>query len=37
MSSPRTEVIDDHISLHVVESEKGSERSRGAKELIDAV
>jgi DNA-binding FrmR family transcriptional regulator len=37
MSSLMTEVIEDHIRLHVVEPEKGTERSRGARELIDAV
>lgn len=37
MSSLMTEVIEDHIRLHVVEPERGTERSRGAQELIDAV
>jgi hypothetical protein len=34
---PEDRGIDDHISLQVVESVKGSGRSRGARELIDAV
>ena len=37
MSSLMTEVIEDHIRLHVVEPDKGAERSRGAEELIEAV
>jgi FrmR/RcnR family transcriptional regulator, repressor of rcnA expression len=37
MSSLMTEVIEDHIRLHVVEPDKGAERSRGADELIEAV
>jgi DNA-binding FrmR family transcriptional regulator len=37
MSSQMSEVIEDHISSHVVESVKGSERTRKARELIDAV
>jgi DNA-binding FrmR family transcriptional regulator len=31
------EVIEDHIRLHVAQPTKDAERSRGAKELIDAV
>jgi len=37
MSSLMTEVIEDHIRLHVVDPEKGTERTRGADELIEAV
>jgi DNA-binding FrmR family transcriptional regulator len=37
MSSLMTEVIEDHIRLHVVDPAKGAERSRGAEELIEAV
>jgi len=37
MSSLMSEVIEDHIRLHVVDPDKGAERSRGAEELIDAV
>jgi DNA-binding FrmR family transcriptional regulator len=37
MSSLMTEVIEDHIQLHVVDPVKGAERSRGAEELIEAV
>ena len=37
MSSLMTEVIEDHIRLHVVDPDKGAERSRGAEELIEAV
>jgi DNA-binding FrmR family transcriptional regulator len=37
MSSLMTEVIEDHIRLHVVGPLKGTERSRGAEELIEAV
>ena len=37
MSSLMTEVIEDHIRLHLVESAKDSERARGAEELIEAV
>jgi DNA-binding FrmR family transcriptional regulator len=37
MSSLMTEVIEDHIQLHVVDPDKGAERSRGAEELIEAV
>ena len=32
-----TEVIEDHIRLHVVDPLKDAERARGAEELIDAV
>ena len=32
-----TEVIEDHIRLHVVDPVKDAERARGAEELIDAV
>jgi FrmR/RcnR family transcriptional regulator, repressor of rcnA expression len=31
-----TEVIEDHIRLHLVDGAKGSERARGAEELIEA-
>ncbi len=37
MSALMTEVIEDHIRLHVVDPEKDAERSRGAEELIEAV
>jgi FrmR/RcnR family transcriptional regulator, repressor of rcnA expression len=37
MNSLMTEVIEDHIRLHVVDPAKGSDRSRGAEELIEAV
>ena len=37
MSSLMTEVIEDHIRLHVVEPNKDAERVRGAEELIEAV
>ena len=37
LSSLMTEVIEDHIRLHVVDPERDSERSRGAEELIEAV
>ncbi len=37
MSSLMTEVIEDHIRLHVVDPTKDAERSRGADELIEAV
>jgi FrmR/RcnR family transcriptional regulator, repressor of frmRAB operon len=37
MTGLMTEVIEDHIRLHVVDPAKGSERSRGAEELIEAV
>lgn len=32
-----TEVIEDHIRLHVVDPAKDAERTRGADELIEAV
>ncbi len=32
-----TEVIEDHIRLHVVDPTKDAERKRGAEELIEAV
>ena len=32
-----TEVIEDHIRLHVVDPVRDAERSRGADELIEAV
>jgi len=32
-----TEVIEDHIRLHVIDPAKDAERSRGAEELIEAV
>lgn len=32
-----TEVIEDHIRLHVVDPSKDAERRRGADELIEAV
>jgi DNA-binding FrmR family transcriptional regulator len=37
LSSLMTEVIEDHIRLHVVDPVRDSERSRGAEELIEAV
>ncbi|MFY9694849.1 MAG: metal/formaldehyde-sensitive transcriptional repressor [Xanthobacteraceae bacterium] len=37
MSGLMSEVIEDHIRLHVVDPTKDAERSRGAEELIDAV
>jgi DNA-binding FrmR family transcriptional regulator len=37
MNSLMTEVIEDHIRLHVVDPIKDSERTRGAEELIEAV
>ena len=37
LSSLMTEVIEDHIRLHVVDPDRGAERSRGADELIEAV
>lgn len=37
MSSLMTEVIEDHIRLHVVDPARGADRSRGAEELIEAV
>jgi FrmR/RcnR family transcriptional regulator, repressor of rcnA expression len=37
LNSLMTEVIEDHIRLHLVDGAKGSERARGAEELIEAV
>ncbi|MGH6671343.1 MAG: metal/formaldehyde-sensitive transcriptional repressor [Xanthobacteraceae bacterium] len=37
MSSLMSEVIEDHIRLHVVDPVKDAERTRGAEELIEAV
>ena len=37
LSSLMTEVIEDHIRLHVVDPTRDAERSRGAEELIEAV
>ena len=37
MNSLMTEVIEDHIRLHVVDPVKDAERKRGAEELIEAV
>jgi DNA-binding FrmR family transcriptional regulator len=37
MNSLMTEVIEDHIRLHVVDPAKDAERVRGAEELIEAV
>ena len=37
MNSLMTEVIEDHIRLHVVEPNKDAKRLRGAEELIEAV
>ena len=37
MSGLMTEVIEDHIHLHVVDPAREPERSRGADELIEAV
>jgi DNA-binding FrmR family transcriptional regulator len=37
MSSLMSEVIEDHIRLHVVDPDRGADRSRGADELIEAV
>lgn len=37
MSSLMTEVIEDHIRLHIIDPAKGAERVRGAEELIEAV
>ena len=37
MNSLMTQVIEDHIRLHVVDPVKGAERVRGAEELIEAV
>jgi DNA-binding FrmR family transcriptional regulator len=32
-----SEVIEDHIRLHVIEPAKNAERTRGGEELIEAV
>jgi DNA-binding FrmR family transcriptional regulator len=37
MNGLMTEVIEDHIRLHIVEPNKDAERVRGAEELIEAV
>ena len=37
MNSLMTEVIEDHIQLHVVDPTKDADRTRGAEELIEAV
>ena len=37
LSSLMTELIEDHIRLHVVDPARGSERNHGAEELIEAV
>ena len=37
MNSLMTEVIEDHIRLHVVDPAKDAERKQGAEELIEAV
>jgi FrmR/RcnR family transcriptional regulator, repressor of rcnA expression len=37
LSSLMTEVMKDHIRLHVVDPTRGAERNRGAEELIEAV
>jgi DNA-binding FrmR family transcriptional regulator len=37
MNGLMTEVIEDHIRLHVAEPVKDTERTRGAEELIEAV
>lgn len=37
LSGLMTEVIEDHIRLHVVDPAREPERSRGAEELIEAV
>lgn len=37
MNSLMTEVIEDHIRLHVIDPANGAERSRGAEELIEAM
>jgi DNA-binding FrmR family transcriptional regulator len=36
MNSLMTEVIEDHIRLHVVDPVQDAERTRGAEELIEA-
>lgn len=37
LSGLMTEVIEDHIRLHVIDPDKDTERERGAEELIEAV
>ena len=37
MNGLMTEVIEDHIRLHVAEPARDTERARGAEELIEAV
>ena len=37
MNGLMTEVIEDHIRLHVAEPARDTERARGADELIEAV
>jgi len=37
MNGLMTEVIEDHIRLHIVEPNKDAKRLRGAEELIEAV
>jgi DNA-binding FrmR family transcriptional regulator len=37
INSLMTEVIEDHIRVHIVEPAKDAERTRGADELIEAV
>jgi FrmR/RcnR family transcriptional regulator, repressor of rcnA expression len=37
MNGLMTEVIEDHIRLHVIDPVKDAERVRGAEELIEAV
>ena len=37
LNSLMTEVIEDHIRLHLVDATKGAERTRGAEELMEAV
>jgi len=37
MNGLMTEVIEDHIRLHIVEPNKDAKRVRGAEELIEAV
>ena len=37
LNSLMTEVIEDHIRLHLVDGAKVGDRARGAEELIEAV
>ena len=37
MNSLMTEVIEDHIRLHVIDPANNAERARGAEELIEAM